>query len=75
VAPVLSLLLVFVFMFVRVPLRPRRRDGLAGVAGSAGVAAPIVASGIAGSAVIAGVAARALRWRVPAAPAGVNEQT
>jgi hypothetical protein len=57
VVPVLSLLFVFVFMFVvRVPLRPRRRDGLAGVAGTSGVTGGAATSGVgaAGSAGIAG---------------------
>jgi len=78
VVPVLSLVVVFVFMFVvRVPLRPRRRDGAAGVAGSAEVAGVSVAAGIAGSAGIAGVAAaRERRCRArPDAPVGMKEQT
>ena len=71
-------MLVFVFVFVRRPRLPRRREaGAAGVAGSAGVAIA-GSAGVAGSADVAGAAARPRRCLVRAlraAPPGVNEQT
>src|SRR5438093_12692048 len=76
--PVLSFMLVFVFVFVpRRPRLPRRREaGAAGVAGSGG-AAIVGSAGVAGSADIAGAAARPRRClrALRAAPPGVNEQT